>query len=434
MVLTNRAIGHVDPLDPLNGVLEVIWATQPHMIISNEGHIHLTIHSIHLHMEAIRNKWVQEVGSVLVGSKDRPLACRDMGTVVVMITMVDKKVIYQIPQDLLHILLQFLYMLLAHLQMLQWGRHNHNQITIMDSHRVQIMGTQRLTLSQHILNKAMVMGTMIMLLSSIPMGVHSHIHTVALLQVMVSHHSTANHHMACHPRVHLPNLMALPGLVSLVMCLIKLQLQPNHMVRVCHLNSHIHMLLVHRPSRHILHMGLLLLLMAITSHHLHLVRAIHSKEASRLQVTASLVSSKLRAMHKWLLPQGMGNTLLRSKVIPSSLLQTLQVMGIKRIKILDTGLLCLLQVTVQHQLRRQVMLHNLHKLSKVMISQSNSLVLMVFNQVLQLVMGKRCHLSLRPSLSLVMLSMIQPRCMLHLINHGLVRICLYLVLGWFMKF
>lgn len=416
MVITSRDTGPVDTLDHRSGVLEVVMQrTQTHMVITSVGHTRLTVHSIH-NMEAISNKWVHEVALALVGSKDHPPACMGcLNTVVVMIIMEDKRAIIQIPPDLPNILARFLHMLLALIPTLRWAPHNPKQITIMDSIRVQITGIQHLIHNQLILNKATVMDTMIMLQHSITMGVLSHTRTVLLLQVMgnSSRASMVSHHMACHHRVRLPNLMALPDLVNNpVMCLIKALRLHNHMVRVCHLSSHIHMHLVDRPSRHILHMDPLQLPRGTTSHHQQLAQVILSKEASQLQVTASPVCSRLQGTNKWFLLQRTGNTRRRSKAMLSSRLQPLQVTGIKHPKILHTGL-HLHQLMVHHQPRRQVMLLNLHKLSKVMISQHNRLVLMVFNQVLQLLTEKLSHLSL------VTLNTTRPRYTPHRIKYGL---------------
>lgn len=408
MVLTIRVIGPMDQV-VLNGVHEgLIYPSNLPMIIRNEDHIHPIILITLLHMEVILNIWVQEVALDLVGSKGHLLACRGcLRMVVVMITTVDKDLM---PQYLPNIQLLFLLMFLALLLTLQWPHPRLKQITIMDSHMVQIMGIQHLIPRLHLLSIAMGMGTknqnmIIMLQHSIPMegmGLLSHIHKLELSQVMVHSSIMASlNHMAWHHRGQLPSLMALLGLVNQETQLIRVLHQLNHMVRMFQPNSHIRMHLVCLHSRPILHM-VLPQLMGIINHRLSLAQDIHSKEDNRL-VMASLERSRHPAMHKWLLLQVTHNTHLLNKVTLSSLCQTQQVMGTKGLKTPYMEV-SLHQPMVPQQLRSQVMPNQ--QPNKVTISQSHSLLVMELRQLLQLVMGKQFHLSL------VILSMTRVKCML----------------------
>lgn len=219
------------------------------------------------------------------------------------------------------------------------------------------------------------------------------------------HSSMVSHrHMVCHHKDRLPNPMALLGPLNQGKCLTKVLLLPNHTPQMQLNNNLTHINLVGRCSKHILHMVLHLLLMVIISHNLHLALFIHSKEGS--QVMVSLVHSRHKGMHKWVLLGVMGNT-LHNKVTRSRQLLTMQLMVTKGLKILLT-VVALHQPIVHHQVASQVML-NQHQLNKVTISLShNQGVMEVYQQVLQLLMEKLCHLSLP------ILSMTQPKCMVHL--------------------
>lgn len=411
MVLTIRLIGPMDQV-VLNGVHEVlVHPSTLHMIISNEDHISLIILSTLLLMGIILNIWVQEVAMVLVGSKGHLLTCRGcLHIVVVMITMARKEL-----KPHPNILLMAPLTLLALLLTRQWVPLHPKQIIIMDSHMVLIIGIRLLTHMLHLLSMAMGMDTknqnmIVMLQPSTPME-HtelSRIHKLGLSQVMV--HSSimvSHHHIPCHLRDHLPSLMAPQWLANQEKWFIRHQL--SHMVRMSQLNSNIHMHPLHLHSRPMLHMVLPQLLMGTISRQLLRAQVIHSKEDSLL-IMASLARSLYLAMHKQVL-QGTHSTQRLNQVTLSSLLHTLVVMGTKGLRILPMEL-SLHPPMVQHQLRSRAIL-NQHQhrhrlqLNKVMINQSPSLVVMVLHQMLHLVMGKQCHLSL------AILSMTRVKCMLH---------------------
>lgn len=218
---------------------------------------------------------------------------------------------------------------------------------------------------------------------------------------MVSHN-----HMACLHRDRL-NLMAIPGLLNQGTCLIKVLHLPNHMARMHHLNSLTSIRPVLRCSKHMLHMVLPQLLTGIVSHHLHLAPLIHSKERS--QVTVSLVHSRYKAMHKWVLLGVMGLMHLRNKVTQSSQRLTMRLIT-KGLKILLT-VVVLQQHIVHHQVGSQGT-PNQHQLNQVMISLFHNQVAMeVCQQLLRLLMGKLCRLSL------VILSMTRPKCMERLVEN-----------------
>jgi len=219
---------------------------------------------------------------------------------------------------------------------------------------------------------------------------------------MVSHN-----HMAYLHRVSL-NPMAIPGRLNQGTCLIKVLYLPNHTARMHHPNSLTSIHLVLRCSKHMLRMVLRQLLTDIVNNHLHPAPLIHSKERS--QVTLSLVHSRYKAMHKWVLLGVTGLTQLRNKVTLSSQLLTMQLIT-KGLKILLTVVVLQQQPIVHHQVGSQDTL-NQHQLNKVMTSLSHNQVDMeVCQQLLQQLMGKLCRLSL------VILSMTRPKCMERLVEN-----------------
>lgn len=221
----------------------------------------------------------------------------------------------------------------------------------------------------------------------------------------------SNHHMACRHRDHLHNHMALLGLVNLEICLIKVLFNPvNHMVQMFRLSSSILMSLVGPCNNRILSMDLHQELMDTIRQCLLLVLAIHSKVGNQFHLMASLVDNRQLATCKDQLVV-MDHIHLHNKVMQNRQLQTVQVMGIKALKILHTAV-ALEQPIVHHQAVSRLLLSQ-QQLNQLMISRFHSQVDMELLQgVRQLGMGKPCL----PSLLILNMTQ-QPRCMLHRVEN-----------------
>lgn len=406
------------PLDHLNGALGVHILGSQQGMITNEELIHLRISSMRrLHMVVIlHNKWPQEAALVQGGSKGPLLTCRGLHRVVAMISMVDKEAMVLMRLLLLHILLLCPFMHLVLPPALGWVHPLPKEITIMDSHRVQIMGNRLSIPKQDLLNRAMGMDMMNQnmkvrlqhILHMEDMVLSLFTHKVVLNQgIPHNSHMVSHNHMAWHHRHQQHNPMAHLGLVNLGMFLIKVPcLQTNHMVQMyLHNNTHMHQ--VGPCSNLILLMGLNQLLMGIISHNQHPAQDIHSKVASLCQVTVNLVDSRHQAMRKWVLKGVMGHT-LHNQDMPNNRLQTMQLMDTKGLQIPLTTV-GLPQPMVHNQVASQVM-SNQRLLSQAMISQSphSQVAMELYQQLHQLVMEKVCH----PSQ--VILSMMQLRCMVRI--------------------
>ncbi|KAL7208943.1 hypothetical protein ACSBR1_030644 [Camellia fascicularis] len=237
------------------------------MIIRNEGHIVLRIHSILLNRTVIisRNKWLQEANLVRDGSKGLQQQCKVPHPKVVAMTIMADKVIWLMHRHLI------LFLVLA-LPLLLWAHLLHREITITDSHMVRSISKLHIP-NLHLLRvtamDAMKQNMKTRLRVIIPMEeIHSHEAILkALIQAILSRH----HLMACHHMDLLPKSMASTELVNQVICLIKV---PSHrpnllMVKMCHLSRHPPMRQVGPHSKLInSHMVLHLLLMVKISRHL----------------------------------------------------------------------------------------------------------------------------------------------------------------------
>lgn len=380
-LLSKQAIVPVDPVEHLSGepVVDTPCSRQV-MIISNGDHIHLSIHIIspqHMVIILRNSNWVPEAAALVLGGSKGP------------------------PMIPLLFLIPTLPLLPASL------------IIIMDSLTVQVTDSQLLIPKQHLFSRAMDTDTMNhpsmrirVLLCSNHMGPILRVVVILLSSSMVSHH-----HTACRHRFSLPNHMARLELVSQEMCLTKVQ--------IWHLSSHIHMHLAGHRSKLTLLMEAQLLMVIIKHRQQHLLQGM-------LPRPSLAIVSLLLGTGRLFLQAGMDNTHLHNRVTVSSQPKIMPPMATKD-PLNRVTTVAWAQVMAHRQVGSQV-ISNPCQLNQYMTSLSLS---RVATGVHPLVMGKHlCHprpcpslshrprpsLSLSLSLSLAILSMILPKCTVHIVE------------------
>lgn len=181
--------------------------------------------------------------------------------------------------------------------------------------------------------------------------------------------------MVCIHRLHIHNLIAIPGLINLEKCHIRVQFhQPKGMVLVYCISSNIPMHPVGKCNKLILHMDLPLLQMVIIIHKVFqlLVLGILSKVPSLFLDMVSLCLNNHLLMLKQPLLEVTVPT-LHSPLTLNNSPQTMQAMVIRDQLIKLTVVLRLQQLIVHHLLDSKLMLNQLQfllqpQLSLVMIN------------------------------------------------------------------